>query len=207
MQAAGIGIAQIRYLDIYSCFPIAVFAACDGLGLDHKTSIPLTATGGLPYFGGPGNNYSMHGIASVLDQLRADPGSYGMIGANGGYLSKHSVGVYSTTPVENWQPCSSTSLQQQINDLPTPAFTASPEGVGTIESYTVVYGKKGPETAIVIGRLNQTGERFIANNVEGDSETLQLMVDNDPINSSVYVHSLGIGNRFAFTKEKLEALY
>ena len=33
----------------------------------------LTVTGGLPYFGGPGNNYSTHGIAEMVARCRAAP--------------------------------------------------------------------------------------------------------------------------------------
>ena len=63
----------------------------------------LTVTGGLPFFGGAGNNYSMHAIAETVQRARANPGSYGFVGANGGIMSKYSVGVYSTTPAA-WRP-------------------------------------------------------------------------------------------------------
>ena len=73
---AGVTVGDIDHFDFYSCFPIAVSnTACDGLGLAHDDPRGLTVTGGLPFFGGPGNNYSMHAIATVLEKLRADPGS------------------------------------------------------------------------------------------------------------------------------------
>ena len=83
-------------------FPIAVLSACDALGIDPFER-ELTLTGGLPYFGGPGNNYSMHAIAEVVDRVRRDQGSYGLVIANGGYLSKHSAGIYSCDKIDNWQ--------------------------------------------------------------------------------------------------------
>ena len=48
-----------------------------GAGPRHRRRPGLTVTGGLPYFGGPGNNYTTHGIAAVTDALRdsAGPGS------------------------------------------------------------------------------------------------------------------------------------
>ena len=54
--------------------------------------------GRLPFFGGAGNNYSMHAIAETVQRARRDPGTYGLVGANGGIVSKYSAGVYSTTP-------------------------------------------------------------------------------------------------------------
>ena len=56
----------------------------------------FTLTGGLPYFGGPGNSYSLHGIAETVAEMRDKPGTFGLVGANGGIMSKYSVGIYST---------------------------------------------------------------------------------------------------------------
>jgi acetyl-CoA C-acetyltransferase len=48
---------DIRYKDIYSCFPVAVTVACRELGLECSDGATLTCTGGLPFHGGPGSNY------------------------------------------------------------------------------------------------------------------------------------------------------
>src|SRR3546814_4454368 len=84
---AGKSVAAINQFDLYSCFPCAVLLAAETLGIDwHKT--PCTVTGGLPFFGGAGNNYSMHAIATMAERLRASPGDYGLVLANGGFLSR-----------------------------------------------------------------------------------------------------------------------
>ena len=111
---AGIGAGDLATIDLYSCFPVAVFNICDGLGLPPDDPRGLTVTGGLPFFGGAGNNYSMHAIAETVQRARADPGSYGFVGANGGIMSKYSVGIYSTTPVA-WRPDASGALQAEID--------------------------------------------------------------------------------------------
>ena len=59
---------------------------------------PLTLTGGLGFAGGPGNNYVTHSIAAAVDACRRDPGSIGLVTALGWYITKHSVGLYSTHP-------------------------------------------------------------------------------------------------------------
>src|SRR3546814_14963988 len=75
---AGKAVAAINQFDLYSCFPCAVLLAAETLGIDwHKT--PCTVTGGLPFFGGAGNNYSMHAIATMAERLRASPGDYGLV--------------------------------------------------------------------------------------------------------------------------------
>jgi acetyl-CoA C-acetyltransferase len=172
---AGKSIDEMDYFDIYSCFPSAVQIACDELGLAHDDARGLTVTGGLPYFGGPGNNYVMHSIASMMDVLRADPGKFGLLNANGWFITKHSLGIYSTTPVEGeWQRETPADYQQAILDEPHAPFTESPNGQGTIETYTVIHGRKGVERALLIGLLGD-GTRFIAETPDDELTLSQMM--------------------------------
>ena len=45
------------------------------------------------------NNYVTHSIAEMMNVVRGKPSSFGMVTANGIYLTKHSAGLYSTAPV------------------------------------------------------------------------------------------------------------
>jgi acetyl-CoA C-acetyltransferase len=205
LESAGIGARDLSFLDLYSCFPIAVFNICDGLGLSAQDPRGLTVTGGLPYFGGPGNSYSTHAIATMVEKLRQHRGAYGFIGANCGQMSKYAAGVYSTRP-KQFQPFDSGPIQARVDaqSIPTVAYEA--DGPATIESYTVVYGKAGPSYGIVVGRL-PGAERFLANTHDGDEETLRDLIDTEPLGRTIFVRSLGIGNRFAFSQARLEALF
>ena len=66
LDAAGIAADDLGLIDLYSCFPIAVEVAAKGLGIELDDPRGLTITGGLPFFGGPGNNYSLHAIATLF---------------------------------------------------------------------------------------------------------------------------------------------
>ena len=207
LNAAGISADDVTYFDFYSCFPIAVFnAACDGLGLSPDDPRGLTVTGGLPFFGGPGNNYSMHAVATMVEKLRANPGTYGFVGANGGLLTKYSSGVYSTRP-RDWKACDSRPLQAQVEALPAPEVLDDADGSGTVESYTVVYAKGVPSYAIVIGRLDNGGGRFLANNHDDDTKTLEELLNADPLGKRIYVRSVGTGNKFTFTEERMAEVF
>ena len=127
---------------LYSCFPSAVEIACAELGIAEDDPSGLTVTGGLPYFGGPGNNYSMHAIAETMHRLRAAPGAFGLVTANGWFLTKHSFGVYSTQPFEDrWRREDPASYQRAIDALAHPEVIAEPNGAATIETYTVVHAR------------------------------------------------------------------
>ncbi|MBL4871790.1 MAG: acetyl-CoA acetyltransferase [Robiginitomaculum sp.] len=193
---AGKTLKDIDLIDIYSCFPSAVEVACDALGLSCSDPRGLTLTGGLPFFGGPGNNYSMHAIATAMPLLRADPQQYALITANGGRLSKHATGIYSATPIAGeWRRESSAKIQAQINAMPSPKFTETPSGAAKVETYTVCFDRTNPVSGIVIGRLLETDQRFIANTAI-DATTLQQMMQDDFLNCSGAVVSSGGMNTF-----------
>ena len=178
---ADIGLDDINYFDFYSCFPSAVELACEELGLAYDDPRGLTVTGGLPFFGGPGNNYSMHAIATMLPKLRANPAHYGFVTANGGYLSKHATGIYSAKPVEGkWEREKPDNYQGQIDAMVSPEFTEAPLGAATIETYTVCFARGMPEKGIVIGRLAESDQRFVAN-TPADVDLLTAMTRTEQI--------------------------
>ncbi|MBO3750044.1 acetyl-CoA acetyltransferase [Streptosporangiaceae bacterium NEAU-GS5] len=194
LELAEVAAGDLATIDLYSCFPIAVSNICDGLGLPADGSRELTVTGGLPFFGGAGNNYSMHAIAETVQRLRAQPGAYGMVGANGGSLSKYSVGVYSTRPAP-WRADDSAALQAEIDSWPAVEQAIQADGRAVIETYTVKHGRNGKRTGIVIGRLEGDGRRFIARTTDGDERMLALLGTGEPIGRPVYVRSSEFGNR------------
>ena len=191
LAMAGIGIDDISTFDLYSCFPVPVFNICDGMGIAPDDARGLTLTGGLPFFGGAGNNYSMHGIAETVARMRSAAGQFGLVGANGGILSKYSVGVYCTTPVE-WKPGRGAQLQAQVASWPTQSVTENADGPGTIETYTV-RRDDGRPTGIVIGRLAADDSRFLA--TTEDDALIALLIDGAPLGREVRVRAFDYGNR------------
>ncbi len=197
LEMAGITAADLATIDLYSCFPAPVFNICDGLGLAPADPRGLTVTGGLPFFGGAGNNYSMHAIAETVQRARAHPGGYGFVGANGGVMGKYSAGVYSTAPAA-WTPGDDGSLQSEIDGWTAPAEARQAEGWAVIETYTVKHGRDGARTGIVVGRLEADGRRFLAR--AGDDDTLGLLsAAEQPVGERVYVRCADAVNRVTLT--------
>ena len=188
----------IKHFDLYSCFPIVVSQASDVLNLATDDPRSLTQTGGLPFFGGPGNNYSMHGIAALTQTLRQDPKSFGLVLANGGFLSKFSAGVYSTTPIETWSASDSQTYQNRVNSEPKTEVENTPNGEALIETYTVLYQRGSPIRAIIIGHLKENSKRFYASLASEDSDTIRRLIDVDSIGQSIWVESFTNSNRITF---------
>jgi len=147
LELAGVGIGDVSVVDLYSCFPSAVQLGAAALGLDIESQ--LTRTGGLQFGGGPWNNYVMHAIATVVADLRDRPGEHGLVWANGGFATKHAIGIYATTP-----PAAGfrhDSPQGEIDALPRRRLAAPTDAAGpaAVEAYTVMFDRDGgPETAI-----------------------------------------------------------
>jgi acetyl-CoA C-acetyltransferase len=163
LDMAGRKVSDVAAFDLYSCFPSAVEVAMKEIGIAEDDPRPISVTGGLPFFGGPGNNYVTHSIAEMMNVVRRKPGSFGMVTANGNYLTKHSAGLYSTEPVQGpWRREDPKKFQAELDARPKQRVEIKPTGTGTIETYCVTYGKDTPEKAYIFGRLDGSEDRFVA---------------------------------------------
>ena len=172
LEMSDMNVDDIDLVDVYSCFPVAVQIASRELGLD--TSKPLTVTGGLTWAGGPLNNYVMHSIVRMAQLLREKPGQKGMITANGGYITKHAFGTYSTDRPE--QPFQHANLQDQVDALPKREVVMNNTGQGVVEGYSVMYGPKGLDKAFVATRLPDGRRAWGTSN---DADVLQSMTTEE----------------------------
>jgi acetyl-CoA C-acetyltransferase len=146
LRAAGIGIDEVTYLDLYSCFGSSVNLACDALGLKTDDQRGFTVTGGLPFAGGPGSGYMLHSAATMVDRLRADPGTFGLASGVGMHMTKHAFGIYSTTPPPaplGPPPPATVPHEKSITDTYS--------GSATVATYTVVHDRSGaPEWGVAV---------------------------------------------------------
>lgn len=164
LVAAGLGIDDLAFVDLYSCFPCAVEMGAAALGMSEDDDRGLTVTGGLPYFGGPGNNYSTHAIATMVDRLR-DGGGRGLVHALGWFVTKHSVGVYGVAPPDlGFRVGDTTGAQREIDGSAMDVTTdVGPEPVaGTVDAGTVVYDRSGEVQSVPVVVTLDGGQRAVA---------------------------------------------
>ena len=166
LELAGLAPEDLDWVDLYSCFPIAVQVAAAELGLDPTR--PLSVTGGLTFAGGPLNNYVMHAIARMVELLRTAPGKKGLVSANGGFLTKHAIGIYSAEPAS--RPFQHAAPQAEVDALPFRELAEDHKGDATVEGYAVIYDGAGPQLAHIAARLDG-GERAWANCRDADVVT------------------------------------
>lgn len=179
LDAAGVAMADVAHVDLYSCFPIAVFSACDALDIDWRDARPLTLTGGLPFFGGPGNNYSLHAIAEAVARVRRDRDSLALVVANGGYLSKHSAGLYAGTLAGAWSATDCGDIARRYAAIPAMPIAEPAPARGVVESYVLGYRKGRPETAYVAALTENRDARFLARLRDDDAAGLTALASGE----------------------------
>ncbi|MGH9078894.1 MAG: acetyl-CoA acetyltransferase [Acidimicrobiales bacterium] len=185
-RAAGggtaVGIDDIEVLDIYSCFPSAVELAIDALGIAPDDRRRLTSTGGLPYFGGPGNNYTTHGIAAVTDILRQGrgapddaPAKFGMATGLGWFVTKHALGVYgSAPPPSGYQHGDTTTAQARIDaSAVETALEVDTPTLARVVAATVLRDNEGVATSAPLVVRLPDGRHMALN--QADDEVLGAM--------------------------------
>ena len=184
LSQAGIGIDDVAYLDLYSCFASSVLFATDALGIDPLGDRELSVTGGLPYHGGPASSYTTHAIAEMVVRLRGQHRAFGLVSGVGMHMTKHVWAVYGSEPGA-LRPPDYHAVQQEIDrhrsldvlehvSAPTPAHIAAA---------TVSYGRAGaPASALIIADVAD-GTRAYARST--NDEMMSFLVNEESVGESV----------------------
>jgi len=188
LQLAGVSMSDISIIDLYSCFPSAVQLGAQSLGLDIRSQ--LTRTGGLPFAGGPWNNYVMHAIATVVNDLRQKPSEKAFVWANGGYTTKHAFGVYSTEPPKDGFKFA--YPQNEVDALPRRdvASTAEAAGPATVEAYSVMHHRDGHPEIAHVSCLLADGRRAWGETTE--TSVMTSMCENEWVGTAVTLDAQGV---------------
>lgn len=157
LEIAGRSINDIEHLELYSCFPVAVRIQA------REMKIPagrrLTVTGGMPFAGGPLNNFVLQAAVRMAEVLRADRGA-GMLTAVSGMLTKQGVSLWSARP-----PASACRFADVTGEVAAAMRTveviADYDGPATVASYTVLYEGDAPSRGVAICDLPD-GRRTVA---------------------------------------------
>nr|WP_298931027.1 acetyl-CoA acetyltransferase [uncultured Erythrobacter sp.] len=173
---------DIGHFDFYSCFAVPVFNVIEHLLIEPDDPRGLTLTGGLPFFGGAGNNYSTHAIAEAVHRVREDRGAFALVGANGGVMGKYATGIYSTQPAD-WS--SNDRYMVVPMSRKRESYSTDPFDACTVESYTIAMLKKGPRI-IFVGR-NERGERVVGNGDFDHEPTRTLFEGGEPFGAKLAV--------------------
>jgi acetyl-CoA C-acetyltransferase len=157
---AGVDLAEVPYVDLYSCFPIAVRTQALELGLPLDPT--PTRSGGMTFAGGPLNNYVLQAMVRVVQQLREDPGALALSTSISGMITKQGGGLWSARPPATEFRAADVT-EEAARTTPTVEIDAAAAGSGTIAGYTIAHPRDKPATAVALVDLGD-GRRALATN-------------------------------------------
>lgn len=136
--ALGFPLSEVDLVDLYSCFPVAVLAYATELGMSLDRD--LTVTGGMPFAGGPLNNYVVQATCRMAQMLRDKPGARGLVSSVSGLLTKQGLGVWGSFAPE--RPFAQVDVTGEL-ERSNPPVEVIPayDGSATVVGYTVVYSR------------------------------------------------------------------
>src|SRR6266403_2252400 len=159
-------------IELYSCFPCVPKMARRTLGLGPE--VRPTVTGGLTFFGAPLNTYMTHAACAMVRKLR-NGAKLGLLYGQGGFVTKHHALAQDT----------SVQAEADRHRGAVLDFVTEADGKGSVESFTVIYGRGGDVEHGVVMLRTPDNARTLARVPAHDGATLAhlLNMDRTPVGS------------------------
>ena len=158
LGGAQVSVDELDLVELYSCFPVAVETYAQALGLSLARD--LTVTGGMPFAGGPYNNYVLQATARAAELLRVRTQGTALVGSVSGVLTKQGFGLWSMAPATRAFVHADVS-QEVASALATREVLDSFHGAATVAGYTVLHGRdQTPRGVVLLDTPN--GQRVLA---------------------------------------------
>lgn len=168
MELAGVNFSDIRFCELYSCFPYAVRVQLEEFGLDLNCEVSVT--GGMTFGGGPLNNFALQATVKMAQLLRENTAETGLVTTVSGLLTKQACALWSANPGVNGWTCA--DVTDQVNEQSEICeLVANYRGTGSVAGYTVLYQGSDPWRAVAVFDLPD-GQRTVAY-----SEDAAMMAD------------------------------
>ena len=183
LDGAGLSAQDIDLVDLYSCFPLAVQAYADGLGLSLERE--LTVTGGMPFAGGPYNNYVLQATCRVAELMRQGQGRSALVSCVSGVLTKQGFGLWSVdAPARGFvHEDVSAAVAREVRAVEVLEHFSGP---ATIAGYTVLHGRGQAPRGVALVDTAQ-GQRAMA--TTDDAALIARMQEEEFVGRPVQVDS------------------
>ena len=157
--------------ELYSCFPVAVQLFFESLNVPKN--IDKTITGGMPFAGGPLNNYMLHATAQMLMKIRKHTDEIGLITGVSGMMTKQALTIWGKDPLMNFESMDVTAEAEKL-EIPVPMSDLK-EGNAKVIGCTTLYEKYNPIKAVFYAEDSQ-GHRLV---LTSDKEKIIKKVEEE----------------------------
>ena len=147
--------------ELYSCFPAAVQLFAESLNVPDN--IDKTITGGMPFAGGPLNNYMLHATAQMLIRIREHTNDIGLITGVSGMMTKQALAIWGKDPLMDFKVMDVTAEAEKL-EIPVPMSNRK-DGSAKVIGCTTLYEKFNPTKAVFYAEDSQ-GHRLVLTSSE-----------------------------------------
>jgi acetyl-CoA C-acetyltransferase len=149
--------------ELYSCFPIAVQLFAGALNIPENKN--KTITGGMPFAGGPLNNYMLHSTVQMLMKIRDKTDEIGLITCVSGMMTKQALAIWGKDPMMDFESMDVTPEAEKL-EIPVP-MSELKQGNAKIIGCTTLYEKLNPSKAIFYAEDSQ-GHRLVLTSTDNE---------------------------------------
>ena len=148
--------------ELYSCFPVAVQLFAESLNV--PANIDKTITGGMPFAGGPLNNYMLHSTAQMLMKIRKHTNEIGLVTGVSGMMTKQALAIWAKDPVMDFETRDVTAEAEKL-EIPLP-MSSLEEGNAKVIGCTTLYENLNPVKAVFYAEDSQGHRLVLTSNEE-----------------------------------------
>ena len=148
--------------ELYSCFPIAVQLFAEALNVDDATD--KTITGGMPFAGGPLNNYMLHSTIQTVMKIREKNDEIGLVTCVSGMMTKQALAIWGKDPLMDFESKDVTKQAAKL-EMPVPMSQLT-NGEATSIGCTVLYENNVSTKAIFYAEDSQGHRLVLTSNKE-----------------------------------------
>jgi acetyl-CoA C-acetyltransferase len=188
LAASGLTAADIDLVELYSCFPVAVDTFAEAAGIDPDRA--LTVTGGMPFAGGPYNNYFFQATARAAQLLREGTGKTALLSCVSGIMTKQAYAIWSADPPARGFIRRDVTAEAAAASAEVPV-ELSYTGPGRIAGYTVLHDRGTPPRAIAL--------------IDTDAGTRALVTSETPELIAAMQEDEWVGRRIAAREGRIAA--
>lgn len=158
LSSAGLLSSEVDLVELYSCFPVAIETYAEAL--EFSLDRDLTVTGGMPFAGGPYNNYVLQATCRAAELIRAGKGRNALISSVSGALTKQGFCVLSKErPKQGFVETDVTA--DVAHEMTIREVVVSYSGAARVAGYTVLQGRNQAPRGLAVVDTSE-GRRTIA---------------------------------------------
>ena len=123
-----------------------------------------TITGGMPFAGGPLNNYMLHSTAQMLMKIRKHTNEIGLVTGVSGMMTKQALAIWAKDPVMDFEAKDVTTEAEKL-EIPVP-MSSLEEGNAKVIGCTTLYENLNPVKAVFYAEDSQGHRLVLTSNEE-----------------------------------------